>query len=353
MSPPPKIFAFKLRCDNFVSFKKTNDNKMALGKHNDALKASWILLLATVFWGFSFLAMKAIGLTQQKNLPDGSSWFFASLSLVVRFGISSFLLFAWSARTLRGITRLELQQGIGLGVVGGVGLLIQMDAVNYTSVSTAAFLTQCYCLFIPLYVACRKKCWPAKTLLLSCAMVVTGVAVISKFNWQEMRLGRGEWEVIVASIFFTAQILWLERPKFSRNNINHVTVIMFVVNLLSILPTFFLTKPSWSEVALVCNSAPVLLFYAILTLFCTLAAYTMMNYWQPHIEATRAGLIYCAEPVFASLFALFLPQWFSGFAGVDYPNERVTANLLIGGGLITAANVLILLQAAYSSPKRS
>ena len=326
---------------------------MALGKHNDALKASWILLLATVFWGFSFLAMKALGFTQQKLLPDGSSWFFASLSLVVRFGISALLLLLCSMRTLRGMTRLELQQGFGLGLVGGVGLLLQMDAVNYTSASTAAFLTQCYCLFIPLFVACRKRCWPAKTLLLCCVMVIAGVAVLSKFNWQEMRLGRGEGEVIVASIFFTAQILWLERPKFARNNLNHVTVIMFVVNLLSVLPTFFLTKPAWPEVALVCNSTPVLLLYATLTLFCTLAAYTMMNYWQPHIEATRAGLIYCAEPVFASLFALFIPQWISNLAGIDYANEIVTANLLIGGGLITAANILILLQTAYSSPKRS
>lgn len=326
---------------------------MALGKHNNALKASWILLLATVFWGISFLAMKALGLTQQKLLPDSSTWFFASLSLVVRFGISAVILLFWSMRTLRGVTRLELQQGVGLGLVGGVGLLIQMDAVNYTSASTAAFLTQCYCLFIPLFVACRKRSWPAKTLLLSCAMVIAGVAVLSKFNWGEMRLGRGEWEAIIASIFFTAQILWLERSKFSQNNINHVTVIMFVVNLLSILPMFFLTKPSWTEVVLVCNSIPVLLLYAILTLFCTLAAYTMMNYWQPHIDATRAGLIYCAEPVFASLFALFIPQWFSNFAGVNYANEKVTTHLLIGGGLITAANVLILLQAAYSSPKRS
>ncbi len=325
---------------------------MALGKQNDAAKASWILLLATVFWGFSFLGMKALGLSQQKLLPEGSSWFFASLSLVVRFGISGLILLLWSARTLHGMTRLELQQGIGLGLVGGVGLLFQMDAVNYTSASTAAFLTQCYCLFIPLFVACRSRCWPRKNLFVCSVMVVIGVAVLSRFDWQKMRLGRGELEAIIASIFFTAQILWLERPKFSPNNINHVTVIMFVVNLISILPVFFLVKPSWREVAMVCSSTPVLILYTLLTLFCTLAAYTMMNYWQPHLEATRAGLIYCAEPVFASLFALFLPEIFSRWAGVHYPNETLTAHLLIGGGLITGANVLILFGATHSATNR-
>ncbi len=320
---------------------------MALGKSNDALKASWILFLATVFWGFSFLGMKALGLTQKKILPEGSSWFFASLSLAVRFGFSALILLLWSLRTLRDLTRREFEQGAGLGLVGGVGLLFQMDGVNYTSASTAAFLTQCYCLFIPIVVAFRKKSWPAKTLLFSCAMVVTGAAILSNVNWRELRLGRGELEVIAASIFFTAQILWLENPKYSGNNVNHVTVIMFVVNLLSILPTLFLTRPSWPAVVAVCQSTPVLVLYALLTLFCTLAAYTMMNYWQPHIDATRAGLIYCAEPVFASVFALFLPRLLSDFAAINYPNEELTINLFIGGALITAANILLLLNAAW------
>jgi drug/metabolite transporter (DMT)-like permease len=323
---------------------------MNSGKHNDALKASWLLTLATVFWGFSFVAMKALGLEQQILLPGGSSWFIASLSLAIRFGIAALILFLWSLRTLHKITRREAEQGVGLGIVGGLGLLFQMDAVNYTSASTAAFLTQCYCLFIPVFVACRKKCLPKIGVAISCVMVVIGVAVLSKFNFREMHLGRGEWEAIVASMFFTVQILWLERPAFSSNNMNHVSLIMFAVNLLSVLPVFFVVKPPWPEVVAACNSPTVLVLYAILTLFCTLAAYLLMNYWQRHVDATRAGLIYCAEPLFASLFALFVPAIFSRLANVNYPNELMTAHLVIGGGLITAANVLILLEAAYSKP---
>jgi hypothetical protein len=66
-----------------------------------------------------------------------------------------------------------------------------------------------------------------------------------------------------------------------------------------------------------------------------------MNYWQPQIDSTRAGVIYCAEPLVASLLALFLPAWISRMAHIDYPNEIATVSLLVGGGLITAANVLI------------
>ncbi|MES1194947.1 MAG: hypothetical protein ABUL65_03560, partial [Opitutus sp.] len=81
-----------------------------------------------------------------------------------------------------------------------------------------------------------------------------------------------------------------------------------------------------------------------LTVFCTLGSFVLMNTWQPKITATEAGLIYCVEPLFASVLALFLPALFSAWGGFDYPNEQLTWHLLVGGGLITVANVLIQLK---------
>lgn len=95
-------------------------------------------------------------------------------------------------------------------------------------------------------------------------------------------------------------------------------------------------------------SAPhVLFFIAWLVLLCTLAAYLLMNRWQPDVSATEAGLIYCSEPLFASCFALVLPGWFSTLGGLNYANESLTLRLLIGGSLITAANILIQLPTTH------
>ena len=74
----------------------------------------------------------------------------------------------------------------------------------------------------------------------------------------------------------------------------------------------------------------------------------LMNKWQRHVTATEAGLIYCVEPVFASCFSLFLPGWFSSWAHIHYTDEHLTQRLLIGGGLITAAN--IWLQSPWMNP---
>jgi hypothetical protein len=70
----------------------------------------------------------------------------------------------------------------------------------------------------------------------------------------------------------------------------------------------------------------------------------MMNRWQPSVDATTAGIVYCTEPLFATLFALFLPAILARFHGITYANEIATTHLLIGGSLITVANLLIALK---------
>ena len=140
------------------------------------------------------------------------------------------------------------------------------------------------------------------------------------------------------------QILWLDRAEFAGNRALPVTTVMFAVEGVAALGMAGLLAPSVTDLWIPWTSAPWVGFTLALTLFCTIGAYTLMNAWQPRITATEAGLIYCVEPVFASLMALFLPAWFAMWGGFDYPNETATANLLLGGGLITAANLLIQLK---------
>ena len=306
-----------------------------------------MLLFATVFWGTSFLTQKALVLAQQKLAPGANTWLLTSLSITFRFGLAAIIVAVWKFRLLRGITKLEIYEGLVLGVIGGLGLLFQMDGVNYTTASTSAFLTQCYCIFIPLLVACRKRRWPSKTVTVSTAMVLSGVAILSQFDFRTMRLGRGEIETLIASLFFTAQILWLERPIFSPNNPHRFGIVMFVVSSLVFLPVA-LAGGNLSHVGPAYSTWPPIAFSLILTFFCTVIAYGIMNYWQRFLPATQAGLIYCAEPVFTSVFALFLPRIFSAFAHIDYPNESLTTHQIVGGGLILGANILVIIRTAQA-----
>ena len=310
------------------------------------LKATLLLLFATVLWGISFPTMKALAEVQAKHLPQSSSWFYASLSLTVRFGVAALIVGVWTLRSVGKVSRPEVLQGLGLGIFGSIGILLQMDGLTYTPASTSAFLTQAYCLWIPLTVAIHERRWPSRTLMVSCAMVLGGVAVLSQFRWRDLHLGRGEWETLLASLFFTGQIIWLNRKEFSGNRSQHTTLVMFASTAAALLPIVFISANHLADIGRAMHSKPAILLTMVLTVFCTLGAYSLMNHWQPYISTTRAGLIYCAEPVFTSAFALFLPGWFSNLAGIEYADERMTSRLLLGGALITAANILILIRAA-------
>ncbi|MBK7998913.1 MAG: DMT family transporter [Verrucomicrobia bacterium] len=310
------------------------------------LRALQMLVLANACWALSFPIMKAVALIQAPLLPQSSSWFIASATIVVRFSLAAVVMLFVCWPTLRKLTRLEIWEGVGLGVFAAAGLIFQMDGLAYTSASTSAFLTQFYCLLIPLIVAFRDRRWPTLRVISSCLMVIVGVGILSEVNLRKFHIGRGELETLIGSTIFTGQILWLQRPKFAANNVNHFTLVMFAVIALCTLPVATLTVGGSDDWVAAYSSAPIAGLMGVLTVFCTLGGYLLMNYWQTFLTATQAGLIYCLEPVFASLFALFLPGWFSVMARIDYPNEKVGLTLLLGGGLITIANALMQLQPA-------
>jgi drug/metabolite transporter (DMT)-like permease len=175
-------------------------------------------------------------------------------------------------------------------------------------------------------------------------LMMSGIGILTQLNPRNLHLGRGEIETLIGSLIFTGQILWLERPIFAHNSVNHFSFVMFVITALMAVPCALLTMRQPADIERAFASGPVIALVIALVLFCTMTAYMMMNRWQPHVTATEAGLIYGIEPVCASLFALFLPNYISRFAGINYPNEHLTLHLFIGGTIIVLANVFLQLK---------
>ncbi len=115
-----------------------------------------------------------------------------------------------------------------------------------------------------------------------------------------------------------------------------VEAVLFGGLALATAPTPAALLAPWASPAWVCCML-------LLTGFCTVGAFLIMARWQPRVSATEAGLMYCFEPIFGAIFALFLPGLFSRWAGLPYANETATLSLLVGGGLITVANAVLQL----------
>lgn len=309
-----------------------------------------MLVLATLFWGLSFPLIKATALTHQRLLPADSTWFVTAWSVGPRFLIAAVLMLIFQGKLLPTMVWSEWKQGLGLGLFAATGMLFQTDGLQFTAASTSAFLTQFYAILIPIFVAMKARRLPPWTVWLSSSLVLVGVAVLGHFNVRTLRFGRGEFETLVSSVFFMGQILWLERKQFSGNRMLPVTLVMFAVEAVFFLVFGFFTAAQPGDLLATWQSPPWLISTVILSLACTMTPLLIMNIFQPRITATEAGLIYCVEPIFGSTFALFLPALLSAWCQVQYANETPTANLLIGGGLITTANVIIQLKPLPPDP---
>jgi drug/metabolite transporter (DMT)-like permease len=285
--------------------------------------------------------------------PYGSSFWLSSSLLMLRFGLAGLLLVLFCPRLLRGIRRLEWEQGALLALFAAPGLVLQADGLSNTHASTSAFLTQGYCILLPLWACLRGKTLPSLRLTICVGFVVIGIAKLVGLKWSEFTMGPGESKTLVASLFFTGQILILEFPRYRENRSSQVSLIMFAGNaLVALFPTLAAVHSldaAWQAWA----HSKVWLILAALTLGCTLFSFLLMNHWQPSVSATEAGLIYCLEPVFTSFYALFMPAWLSQWTGIRYANESLTSPLLIGGTLILLANVVLQMpqrKTAHNAP---
>ncbi|MEP7051760.1 MAG: hypothetical protein ABJB12_15460 [Pseudomonadota bacterium] len=302
------------------------------------LRALLCLVCTCALWGLSFPVMKALGLDLSARAPGISTWFVASTTVVIRFGSGAILLGLFG---LPRPTRGELQQALILGVFSAAGMLLQMDALNFSAASTSAFLTQGYIVILPVVSALTARALPrAKTVL--CIFASTcGLFVLSGFDWVNLRLGRGETETLLAACSFAVQILSLAAARFRGNRAHVVTTVMFICVATLLAPLSFWTMRTWAEVGLLFGTPFSMAMVFVLSVPCTVLAFSLMNRYQPAVSASEAGIIYGAEPLFASVLSLFLPVVFGAWAGVHYENEQLSVRLLIGGGLVVAANVLL------------
>lgn len=300
-----------------------------------------MLTLCCSIWAFSFPAMKALGMLALHDAPGWTSASFSAASIAVRFWAAAVLLALWTGRDLARLTRLECLQGFGIGLFGSLGLILQMDGMAYTAASTSAFLTQGYCVWIPLWFCLRSRRLPAFAEWSSAVLVLGGAMILAGVQTKTLHIGRGEWETLLGSVLFTGQILILDHPRFGNNDVRRFSWVMVstMAVISSVLVALVPGRGPMAELGKALGSPTALGLTTVLVGPCTLLTFLWANRWQREVPAAEASLLYCTEPVFTSLVTWFLPGWLSALSGISYPNERLTGNLVLGGGMILGANL--------------
>jgi drug/metabolite transporter (DMT)-like permease len=299
----------------------------------------FFLILACALWGISFPVIKALDLEQSARLPEASKTFLACWLQMARFSFAALLMAPLLLH--QRPNRRELAQGSWLGLWGGLGMALQAWGLAYTEASTSAFLTQAYCVILPLIACLKTRSLPTRRIVIATALVIMGGTILSGITPDKLKLGKGELATLAASFVFTFQILTLENPKYEGNRGLVVTFTMCVAIALIFLPISAIVAPAPAALLTAGASWPAFLMVLMLALFCSVGAYGLMNSFQPRVAATEAGLIYTTEPLFTAGFAMFLPMLLGNLTGHHYPNETLTTSLVAGGALILAANLLM------------
>ena len=304
-------------------------------------QARALLIGATVLWGLSFPLVRGLELAQKTYSPEVSNSALACADMAARFGLATLFLLPFFARALFSVTPRELSQAGGLALFAGMGLYLQTVGLALTDASVSAFLTQLYTLLVPLIVAVRDQRFPSLRVIFACVLVLLGAAMLSPGLLAHLTLGPGELVIIVSTGFLACQIVWVERPIYAENRSGLVTMMMFALLTGFFVLGYFGVGGTPRE-AIPLFATPVLWQLTLaLVLLCTVFNFFIMNAWQRCVSATEAGLIYCIEPVIATVLSSFLPGWISRFAGISYPNETLPWTLFVGGALIVAATVLV------------
>jgi drug/metabolite transporter (DMT)-like permease len=304
---------------------------------------SAFLILACAFWALSFPLLKALQLEQSHRLPGVSSIFLSSWVQFARFATCTLMLLPFVIARKRPRPN-EIRQGMVIAVWSGMGMWLQADALNYTEASTSAFLTQAYCIFLPLWACIRLRRAPEARIIIATLMVLIGGAILAGLRPGNLQLGRGEIETLVAAFIFTFQILTLENPRYQENCGIQVSFVMFLSIAILFIPITLLTAPDVATCFKAGASQEAMILVVGLALFCSVGGYVLMNIWQPKVTATEAGLIYTTEPVFTACYVLFLPTLLGLFIGIPNPNELLTTQKVIGGSLILVATAVVQLK---------
>ena len=321
-------------------------------------RARTLLFSATALWGLSFPLLRGLELAQGARAGTIPPMALAAADMAVRFLVAALILLPLYGRELATLSRREWSQATGLAFFAGAGLFLQTLGLLWTDASVSAFLTQLYTLIVPLIVAFRDRRRPTLRTIGACLLVLVGAALLSPGLLAHFTLAVGETVIVLSAVFFSGQIVWVERPRYAANRAGPVTVLMFGLMGIFFAAAYPLLGGGPAAVPRLFATPGLAALMAATVLLCTVINFFIMNKWQRWVSATEAGLIYCLEPVIATALAAFLPALISTVAAVDYPNEPLSWNLALGGSLIVGATILVATQArsvipAISSTLRS
>ncbi len=341
------------------------------------------LVLVNALWGISFPVMTMINRVAERQLSvflstqsqsavtasaAGARVVGAAFYMSVRFAIALALLGALMPGLFRRLTREHWRLGAWVGLSFAAGSILQIVALHEIPASRSSFLTSLAVVFTPLLMITVERRWPRRVVLAGVALALAGTAVLTgivelggRFGVRVAAEAATRWQLgdsltTIAAFLFAVQIIQID--LFSRRMPTaQLTPGMFVATMgfgMVAVAVGGLALPNSAALPArfsLLQNIPFMTLTIVTSLLCTVAAFYLMNKYQPFVTPADAALIYTLEPVFATFWAMWLPGLVSPLVGLDYPSEQPGWQLTAGGLLVVAGNVLALWPTPTGQPE--
>jgi drug/metabolite transporter (DMT)-like permease len=259
-------------------------------------KAELVLLATTAIWGGTFVVMKL-------GFADISPFLFVA----IRFTLGTIIFGSIFFPRLRSIRRPTIRKGTILGVLLGVGLILQTYGLQITTASKSAFITGMMVVFTPAAQMFVSRRIPKPGNLIGVIIVTTGLYFLTSPSSSGFNLG--DALTLVAAFLFGFYIVYLD--IYSKEE--ELLPLAFLQIATTAILGWLLVPFETPQIHFTWNLLRLFFYTAFLATVIT--TYTQTRF-QKDTTPTRAGILFTLEPVISAVLAYFVLGEILGILGM-------------------------------------
>lgn len=266
---------------------------MTARKKKEEFYADMLLLLVTMNWGFSYLAINTC-------IPEMGTLGLNAYRFITAGAVTAFVFRKRLMETDKTTFRWSLIVGVTLAVTYGLTNM----SIRYTSTSNAAFLCAMGVIFVPVIelIFMHKRQTPV--LIIAVIMSAAGIALLTLTGGGRLPQTHifgdicGILTAIVYAVETIATGIAVKEKKLDAVQIGVLSMIWTGILMLII-------SIAAGDIGLP-KSTGAVVSVLFLTFICTAFSFIAQPVAQVHTEASHVGIIFALEPLFAGLVALFI-----------------------------------------------
>ncbi len=279
------------------------------------LIGKFLLFLATLAWGSSFLILKNTIEEVPGIFVVGTRFFSASILLGLIF-----------FKKIKNLDKETIKSGIVLGLIVAGAYFTQTIGLGYTSPSRNAFVTAVYSIMCPFLIWFMFKKKPNAVHVIGAVISVVGIGLIALSKHEDgssMQLV-GDGLTLISAVFYALQIIFTDVYAKKKDVVSLLVLEFFVAGLLLLIYAFTAEGLIYGYDKFILSGGN-LLSVIYLTLICTVFAQFAQMFGQKYVSPTHSAIILSLESVFGALFSVIIGD------------EKLNTTLIIGFALVFSA----------------